>query len=60
MSAKNWMKWLSVIALLIVGSSVLFEVWALFSGSTAHWESTELTALLLAIIAVIISFSKKK
>jgi hypothetical protein len=59
MSAKTWMKWLSVIALLVVGSSILFSLWSMISGEVVEFTSTELTALLLAIVAVISSFAKK-
>ena len=59
MSAKNWMKWLSVIALLVVGSSLVMEFVTFFSGEVAEFTSAEITALLLAIVAVISSFAKK-
>ena len=60
MCSNTWAKWLSGIALVIVGSSVLMGIWGFFSGQIVRVDSTEITALLLAIVAVIISFSKDK
>lgn len=59
MSAKLWIKTLSIIALVMVGSSVLMEIWNAIV-NVGSFDSTELVVLLLAIVAVIMSFSKKK
>ena len=59
MSAKLWMRWLSIIALVFVGLSFLWEIWNFVSGKVANFDSTEITVLILSIVAVIISFKKK-
>lgn len=68
MSAKKWMQWLSVIALILIVGSVLYGLSGAFcftasdNGCTptgANITITDLTILLLAVIAVISSWSKK-
>lgn len=60
MLAKTWVKWLSVIALLVIGGFFLMKFVAFFSGEVASASYAEITVLLLAIAAVINSFTKKK
>ena len=59
MSAKIWTRTLSIIALVLVGSSVLMEIWNAIT-NVGQFDTTELTVLLLAIVLVIMVFSKKK
>jgi len=58
MSAKTWMKWLSVIALIL---SVINLVMAFLEGisDVVFFDLPNITLVLLAIVAVIISFNKK-
>jgi len=58
MSAKKWMQWLSVMALI----SILLEIFGSFSlnyGSNFNLTSLSLGVLLLSIVAVISIFNKK-
>jgi uncharacterized membrane protein len=66
MSAKTWMKWLSVIALVMSGLQVSEGFSNMFFGKLTETVTflrgpnfTDVAVFLIAIVAVIISFSKK-
>ena len=58
MSAKTWMKWLSVIALIFASLDLANGFYDLFTGGTLLL--TSITVFILALIVVIISFGKDK
>jgi amino acid permease len=58
MSASKWMKWLSVIALILIVVPLLIEVWNTFTPATGRFEIADFPVLFLAIWAVIVSFKK--
>jgi hypothetical protein len=61
MSAKIWMKWLSVIALILIALDWITIIYSIILVEPGNGiMATDLGVLLLAIVAVIISFSKKK
>lgn len=57
MSAQKWMKWLSVLALILAAIDFVGGVYDFIVGDSLAVVSV--TIFLLAVIAVIISFKKK-
>ena len=57
MSANNWMKWLSVIALVLAGIYFIGNVYDFIVGEIL--TLTSVTIFLLAIIAVVTASKKK-
>jgi len=57
MSANNWMKWLSVIALVLAGIDFIGNVYDFIVGEIL--TLTSVTIFLLAIIAVVTASKKK-
>jgi hypothetical protein len=59
MEAKKWMKWLSVIALVLLGAQLIFTAYRTITVAGSMISSNDIAFVILAIVVVMLSFNKK-